>query len=519
MSEYLYIIYSCYKNIKKANLLYNLLNGKVANGKVYILFGNPTLQTNYTITDDKYLIIKCGDYYENLCQKTIILMKTVSIAFPDIKGLFKIDDDILPNMIYMNKFLEQIQNIDYAGRTLTIINTIMSRTHYNKCSINIKYNIPKTVHSGSYAAGPLYYLSKKSIDILSNTLNIKEYFYEDIMVGRLLNKNGIGLHNYFSYYDVILYEKVTIQNIYNLSFLFTRIHGGLGNQLFIVAAAYGIAKKYNMIPILLIDSANIKHKTSDNFATTIFKNFPSTSITSIDKPECVVYNEPRCFEYNPSIIKQKANYLLNGYFQNKRYIPDMGKLTELFQNDEICASLLLQYPILEQSYFIHIRRGDYLNKGMYHFDKDAYYQLAIERILEKDSDAHFFILSDDVSFVKKYELLDKINKTVIEEMNTLDTFYFMSMCKKGGICANSTFSGWASQLNMNKDKIIIVPRQWINIDYPYEIPFEYTLSLPRAETRSQAFTQPQAFTRYQAEMRYQAENQLPSNFLFKPRRI
>ena len=55
----------------------------------------------------------------------------------------------------------------------------MSRTHYNKCSINIKYNIPKTVHSGSYAAGPLYYLSKKSIDILSNTLNIKEYFYED----------------------------------------------------------------------------------------------------------------------------------------------------------------------------------------------------------------------------------------------------------------------------------------------------------------------------------------------------
>lgn len=54
----------------------------------------------------------------------------------------------------------------------------------------------------------------------------------------------------------------------------------------------------------------------------------------------------------------------------------------------------------------------------------------------------------------------------------MDTFYFMSMCKKGGICANSTFSGWASQLNQNKDKIIIVPRQWINIDYAYVIPFD-----------------------------------------------
>jgi hypothetical protein len=201
--------------------------------------------------------------------------------------------------------------------------------------------------------------------------------------------------------------------------------------------------------------------------------------------------------------------------------------------------------MLEQSYFIHIRRGDYLNKGMYHYDKDAYYQLAIEHILEKDSDAHFFIVSDDVTFVKKYELLDKINKTVIEEMNTLDTFYFMSMCKKGGICANSTFSGWASQLNTNKDKIIIVPRQWINIDYPYEIPFEYTASLPQAETqpqvemrpqvetrpqafplykvetRPQAFplykaeTRPQAETQHTSEIRHQSENQLPSNFLFQ----
>ena len=194
---------------------------------------------------------------------------------------------------------------------------------------------------------------------------------------------------------------------------------------------------------------------------------------------------------------------------------------ELFQNDEICAPLLLQYPMLEQSYFIHIRRGDYLNKGMYHFDKDAYYQLAIEHILEKDSDAHFFIVSDDVDFVKKYELLDKINKTVIEEMNTLDTFYFMSMCKKGGICANSTFSGWASQLNQNKDKIIIVPRQWINIDYPYEIPFDYTVALPQVETRPPVETRPQAEmrhqveTRPQAEMRHQVENQLPSNFLFQ----
>jgi hypothetical protein len=52
----------------------------------------------------------------------------------------------------------------------------------------------------------------------------------------------------------------------------------------------------------------------------------------------------------------------------------------------------------------------------------------------------------------------------------------MSLCRKGGICANSTFSGWASMLNDNPDKTIIVPKNWINIGYPYEIPFDYTIS-------------------------------------------
>ena len=61
-------------------------------------------------------------------------------------------------------------------------------------------------------------------------------------------------------------------------------------------------------------------------------------------------------------------------------------------------------------------------------------------------------------------------------MDTLKTLYFMSRCMKGGICANSTFSGWSTNLNLNPDKIIIVPKNWINVDYPYVIPFDYNIS-------------------------------------------
>ena len=133
--------------------------------------------------------------------------------------------------------------------------------------------------------------------------------------------------------------------------------------------------------------------------------------------------------------------------------------------------------MLYNSYFIHIRMGDYVNNSIYKFDKDAYYSKATSYILDKDKNAHFFVLSDDEEFTKKYTLLEGINKTIVENMNPLDTFYLMTMCKRGGICANSTFSGWASKLNTNKDKIVVLPKQWININYEFEIPFNCTVSL------------------------------------------
>jgi hypothetical protein len=38
----------------------------------------------------------------------------------------------------------------------------------------------------------------------------------------------------------------------------------------------------------------------------------------------------------------------------------------------------------------------------------------------------------------------------------------MLKCKKGGICANSTFSWWAGYLNTNEKKVIHKPSKMIN---------------------------------------------------------
>ena len=320
------------------------------------------------------------------------------------------------------------------------------------------------------------------MDILINTyIDYNHVFYEDNMIGYILNQNKIFVYDYKTYYDNMEYDQGCLQNHNNNKFLYVVLHGGLGNQLFQVSAGYELAKKNNMFLILLYRKEYREfmthNKSADEFMKTIFSYFNYTYYENIDTSKLRIYNQQNCFDYNPNIITEYTNYLINGYFQNKKYIPNNSDLLSIFKNDEICNRLLLEYPLLNNSFFIHIRIGDYSKTPhLYYLDKDIYYKKAIDYILERYNNPHFFILSDDNDFTKTFSVLENINKTIITDMNTLDSLYFMSLCKNGGICANSTFSGWASKLNNNINKTIICPKQWININYPYEIPFDYTIA-------------------------------------------
>jgi hypothetical protein len=202
-------------------------------------------------------------------------------------------------------------------------------------------------------------------------------------------------------------------------------------------------------------------------------NFNHMLQENIEKTNLNIYYEQQYYEYNDSIITENKNYLLEGYFQNKKYTGE-SPFPIIGMNE-----LLTEYPLLQTSYFIHVRRGDYVSaqfSKFYSFDSNDYYKKAIEYILEKEKDAHFYILSDDTEYIKTYSIFQGINKIVVEGKNTLDSLYIMALCDKGGICANSTFSGWGAKLNRNDNKIVICPKQWVNFDIEYEIPFEYTIA-------------------------------------------
>lgn len=478
--ELLFIIYSCKKNADKSQLLYNLITERLEHSKCYILYGDPNIKPDYKI-DDKYLVLKCGDNYENLSEKSICLFKTIRNAFPNINGIFKCDDDIIPNIHKINELISFIMqyNPTYLGNKVVIQKDHHSHWHFNKCSNNT-YNINKLTRKCEYASGPLYYLNTKAMDILiKSRINYNIDFYEDNMVGYFLNANNIFPHHYKTYYDNMEYSQGCLQNHKCLKFLYVHLHGGLGNQLFQVSSAYFMAKQKNMMLVLLYkrNGQDMTHNSPDEFMKTIFSYFNYTYYENINISKLKIYHEAKCFEYNPDIINEDANYLLSGYFQHKKYITNDAEIVSILKNNEICNRLLLEYPLLNDSFFIHVRMGDYTkNAKLYYLDKDSYYKQAIDYILERNNNAHFFILSDDVEFIKNYPLFENINKTIISNMNSLDSLYFMSLCKKGGICANSTFSGWGAKFNENVDKTIVCPKQWINIDYAYEVPFDYKIA-------------------------------------------
>ncbi len=119
---------------------------------------------------------------------------------------------------------------------------------------------------------------------------------------------------------------------------------------------------------------------------------------------------------------------------------------------------------------IHVRRGDYvtnIHAGSFHGAKDiSYYDDAAATLFkklgeDKTSRIHFFVVSDDIAWVKE-NLKIKANVTYVSRPGIKDyeEMPLMSLCHHH-IISNSTFSWWGAWLSENQNKIVIGPKQWV----------------------------------------------------------
>lgn len=168
--------------------------------------------------------------------------------------------------------------------------------------------------------------------------------------------------------------------------------------------------------------------------------------------------------YHPEILDFQDMYI-SGYFACEKYYGDiLYDLREKIQFPPSHNPLNIETARRmeeEQSVSVHVRRGDYMNPentAMFgNICTDSYYEAAVSLMKREMPDAHFYIFSDDIPYVRgRYQGEEY---TIVDINHGRDSFYDMWLmsCCKHNICANSTFSFWGARLNGNDGKIMIRP--------------------------------------------------------------
>ena len=244
-----------------------------------------------------------------------------------------------------------------------------------------------------------------------------------------------------------------------------QIHGGLGNQMFQYAFAKALAHAEEDVRLdLSWFSQKRKNETPRDFQLDVF-NVKMQKCRLWDKLFCKKVKETQRNVYEPALLNIKGRAFYSGFFQTSKYFENIRK--EILNDFSLKVSLTQEnaepLKLIEatNSVSLHVRRGDYLTAQAFSVCDLKYYEKAIDFIMQRVKNPHFFLFSDDIPWVKENLKIDAPCTAV--DINDGRTAYFdlelMKHCHHN-IIANSTFSWWGAWLNQNNDKIVICPKKW-----------------------------------------------------------
>jgi hypothetical protein len=258
------------------------------------------------------------------------------------------------------------------------------------------------------------------------------------------------------------------------------LQGGLGNQLFQLAAAAYVSKKNGLAVNANIDKLQTGHGTTMfSIPEEIFKILCPEII--LKKSSIPLFLKRICWRVTSFISTHFSSYgyrqseigydsqldsnftfrRLNGYFQTYRYVDSLEWRSFLGENvipnseiDEWLNRMKIANPVV-----LHIRGGDYLidKSGIGNLGEN-YFKQCLSEIAGKDDE--IWIFTNDIKHASK--LLAKLSYKFIfiDQDNLLSPFSTLLLMSKAKriIISNSTFSWWAAYLSSNSQ--IYTPTKW-----------------------------------------------------------
>ena len=287
-----------------------------------------------------------------------------------------------------------------------------------------------------------------------------------------------------------------------MDFVSVQLKDGLGNQLFYMAAAFGYGRRYGRTPAILCATQGFNPHTDERFEHTLFGEFEKINqgVDAVYKegPEdCLMYREI------PMAQSRCANLFLHGFFQHENYLGGFkeefveklrlpgggggrwGSESEL--ESECERSRTESERALENTCFVHVRRGDYLVSNSKHYvPLEAYYQRALDFVRNKRPGVRFLVFSDDIAWCRRAPMFGggvgaAGDIEFCEETHDVTALVLMSQCQAGGICANSTFSWWGAFLRFREGdgRIVTFPDTWFSgVSWQNDIAFRGSFVLP-----------------------------------------
>ena len=265
--------------------------------------------------------------------------------------------------------------------------------------------------------------------------------------------------------------------------IIARVEGGIGNQLFIYAAARSLALRTGAQ--LKLDIWNAGYQDGNRYASRFQLDEFNIAGTLADKLEMAPYIRHsrafywrrklnRCLPYalrgiveerslfEPRLLtfQPRRKVYLVGYWQREEYFTQHARVIRrelTFRCRPSKQSLEVAQRMRQgESAFVHVRRIDYQHRL-----SAEYYTSALRILFERVQRPTLFIFGDDLEWAKR-ELSLRADTEFVEhngDSRNYEDLWLMTQCRHA-VVANSSFSWWGAWLNEAPDRTIVAPGAW-----------------------------------------------------------
>jgi hypothetical protein len=284
------------------------------------------------------------------------------------------------------------------------------------------------------------------------------------------------------------------------------LRGGLGNQLFQVAAAIWAS---HSVATVLVTPSQVQHKQLDslslpnsihkvNLHTPHYKERYLNAALSISGAGDKAINGAKRvilkriipvffpeFHYVSimsdlgycSWLPRSESEIAIGYFQTYRYVEeDRVKLTLMklrADSNSMEFKKFLKFAKNKEILVVHIRRGDYRKELKFGLLSKNYYRRAIEIAIQRRAYDEIWFFSDEPLCYEGLipnEFFGKIRIPEQSGVRDIGELFDLMRLGSGYVIANSSFSWWAATLSNREGSEVFAPKPWFaHRDSPREL--------------------------------------------------